>query len=192
MMHGTRFEDLAPAPPALPAVPAPPVPSSPPVPTSEPASPISANWKYVNRAGSYSVDFPKQPTESTETDATGAAMHQTILTDRGICYGVVFYDLRKQDLESARTQAEGVATFQKFWKDSVVRQQGGTVVSEKSVDVAGHAGYQVEFVLQQGVHLVGRMVVVGTRCYRVAVWGIGRTTDNPAAREFLNSFRIVD
>jgi hypothetical protein len=34
--------------------------------------------------------------------------------------------------------------------------------------------------------------VVGTRCYRIAVWGIDITSDSPAAPQFLNSFQIVD
>jgi hypothetical protein len=165
---------------ARPAVPAPPVP----VP--------AADRRNVNRDGRYSVDFPQTPTETTGTDANGLTVNQAILTHQGVCYGVTYCDLQKQDLDWARTQPAGMAAFQTVWKDSVVRQQGGTVVSEKSVDVAGHAGYQVEFALRQGVHLVGRMVVIGGRCYRIAVWGIDLTSDNPSVNRFMNSFGTVE
>jgi hypothetical protein len=111
---------------------------------------------------------------------------------KGFRAGLQMGDLQKQELDWARSQSQGMAAFPTFWRDSVVRQQGGTVVSEKSVDVAGHAGYQVKFVLQQGVHLVGRMVVVGARCYRIAVWGVDLNSESPSVNRILSSFGTVE
>jgi hypothetical protein len=180
MMHGTRYEDLAPAPPA------------PPAPTFEPTNPPAASRQYVNRAGRYRVDFPKAPTESSGTDPSGSVLYQAMLEDQGVYYGVTYRDLQKSEIDWARTQPEGMAAFHAIWKDGVIRQQGGTVVSEKHVDVAGHAGYQVEFSFQNGGRLIGRIVLVGTKCYRFAVWGTGITGNDSLVQQFLDSFGIIE
>jgi hypothetical protein len=180
MLHGNSYEDLAPIPPTAPA------------PSLQPTNAPAAIRQYVNRAGRYHVDFPKAPTESSGTDPSGSVLYQAMLEDQGVYYGVTYRDLQKSEIDWARTQPEGLAAFHAIWKDGVIRQQGGTVVSEKHVDVAGHAGYQVEFAFQNKGRLVGRIVVVGTRCYRFAVWGTGITGNDPLVRQFLDSFGIIE
>jgi hypothetical protein len=177
MMHGTRYEDLAPTPPA---------------PSLQPTNPVSASRRYVNRAGRYSVDFPKAPSESSGTMPNGSALYQAMLQDHGVSYGVTYCDLQKQELDWARTQPEGMAAFYAVWKNDVVRGQGAKLVSETSIDIAGNAGHQVEFNLRDGSRLVGRFALVGTRCYRFAVWGAGVTSDAPFVLHYLDSFGIVE
>jgi hypothetical protein len=180
MSHGTAFEDLAPTAPAIPA------------PAPQPTNPISIDHRYVNRAGRYFIDFPQTPSESIRPDPNGPVLHQADLDLHGIAYGVMYRDLQASELSWARAQPEGLAIFHTVWREGVVRKLNAAVTYDGTVQVAGRTGYAVEFVIPDGTHLVGRMVVVGERCYYLGVCGNGVTRDNPLVRQYLDSFGVIE
>jgi hypothetical protein len=151
MMHGTRYEDLAPAPPA---------PSAPlPQPTNQPA----VDRRYANRAGRYMLDFPVTPSESERQLPSGAVLHQSLLELQGVTYLATYWDVPAPQLEQARTLPEGLAALYTAWKDAIISQTHATLQHEGSFPVAGREAYGAEFVLPDGTHVVGRMVIAGTR-----------------------------
>jgi hypothetical protein len=173
-----QWNELAP-----PAVPAPPS-QSVPAPTPD--------RRYVNKNGRYLVDFPGAPTESQRSLPNGLVVHQAVVERQGVAYVVTYYDLPASQLNWGQSQPGGMAALASLWKDEVIGNMHATLKHEGIVRVAGRDAYEAEFTAADGTHLIGQMVLVGARCYCVAVGGAGIAADNPLVRQYLESFGIVD
>ena len=167
---------------------APPRAAAPPAATETPAG----DHRYKNRDGRYLVDFPSAPTESQRPLRNGTTLHQALSEEGGVAFCVTYCDLPADDLDWARSRPEGPGVFHSGWRDEVIRQTHATVKSEGTVRNAGREAYEVDFVLPDGTHLIGRMVLLGSRCYRVVLAGMGLTRDMPRVRDYLDSFGIIE
>jgi hypothetical protein len=167
-------------------------PSGLPAPPSPQRNAPAVDHRYANRAGRYLVDFPVAPSESERQLPNGATLHLAVMELRGVGYAVTYYDLTASALDRIQTVPEGLAAVQSAWKDEVTSQLHATLQHDGPVQVAGRAGYEAEFVLADGTHLIGRVVIVGARCYRFALAGAGITSDTPLVRQYLDSFGLID
>jgi hypothetical protein len=181
MMHGTNYEDLAPAPPATPA------------PSPQPMNPPAVDHRYVNRAGGYFIELPATPAESTaHPDPNGPEMHNAELVVQGVGYFISYFQMPTRNLDWARTQPNSLVALFSLWKRDVVQNVHATVRYEWNVQIAGRTGREAEFVTQDGTHHVARMLMVGERCYHIVVAGQGLSADTPLVRQCLDSFGIIE
>jgi hypothetical protein len=206
----TLLEGNAPAPTVMPAPsPAPSAAPAPPADAPQVSPPQSFQWpdpapsapqsngptadhRYTNRDGRYFVDFPGTPTESERQLPNGATLHQALMEVQGVAYLVSYCDMPAWQLEQARARSEGLAAFYTAWRDDIMNQTHATLQHDGSVRVAGREAYGAEFVLPDGTHVIGRMAIVGTRAYRIALIGAGITADSALVRQYLDSFGVIE
>ena len=156
----------------------------------------TSDWyNYVSADGSYSVNFPAKPEESSQT---------VNLASGGVEYKLVSYDDKKQQRNYTATVA-GIplppeANTNKIDPDKILdasrdgfaKSSLSNVTSETKINLNGYPGREVIFRGQNNLAIKGRFFINAKtpKIYQVIVGDNTGNIDFPEAQTFLDSFAI--
>lgn len=144
--------------------------------------------EFVSKEHKFRVRFGGVPTAFDRPDNGIPSKLYTLATADG-AYTVRAYDLPV----TAEQAAEASTKLLDEAKNDLIRSVGGTETSSESLVLAGrYAGraFTATAAAPQAGALRARVYLVGTRLYKVSVFGTPAFTEAPAAGAFLESFGV--
>lgn len=146
--------------------------------------------EFVSKEHKFRVRFGGVPSVFDRPDNGIPSKLYTLATPDGA------YTVRAYDLPITAEQAgEASGKLLDEAKRELIRSVGGTETSGESVVLAGkYAGrvFTATAAAPQAGVLRGRVYLVGTRLYKVSVFGPPAFTEAPAASAFLESFGVSE
>jgi len=152
----------------------------------------NAPIRFTHQAGRFSVVMPRTPQCSTEHFAAAPPVTEALLLIDRMEYQVTFRDFLPEEMVVLTSDAAVFdRTFQQ-WLDWVVQKVHGRLEHRVRGAVVGQTAWEFEMVLPDVRHFIGWYFRVGNRLYQVNILGPGLTAGHPTAREFIDSFRLLE
>jgi hypothetical protein len=154
---------------------------------------LPPNWKTVtSKEGRFTVAMPGTPAQTKKIVKTATGKLQVMMLvaegrlDSTFVVSYTDYadaDLKKGTIDRRLDQA----------RDGAVDSSGGTLRSEKSIDLAGNRGREIVIESDGAVIVRMRIFLVQRRLYQVMVLGAGPifAPKEKDAGIFLDSFRLI-
>lgn len=151
--------------------------------------------EFISKEGNFAVKLPGTPKHETRTAKTmwGSVPLQVETARRGPVEFVAMYNDMPRMFGPWSSDAEWLGGA----VGGAVEELGGTLKDRRDIRVHDHPGLEVVIdvpasKIPGGGRYEGRMIVVGQRLYRLAVVGPASQFPVESAREFLDSFALLD